>query len=989
MFVIFRKTLLLVILCMNLVILPAQNMQHRITKWLQTYDSICPSGKQPQLERLRLSPHTHQCRIYLNKNFANIPVRPELLQRMQNELKKIIGKKYQIDIYIGNQLINDLIPNYYRETHIRDLNRLAPSNVQTAPLTQNLSRPYTITQGLQGRHIALWNSHGWYYEAKLDRWEWQRARLLQTVEDKLTTAYVLDYLLPMLENAGANVLLPRERDTQCHEIVVDNDGSSSEANYIEYGKRFLFIKNNAAGFGWHAEAYIDSANPFREGTCVAMRTDTLGSATVVWQPTFPVSGYYAVSVAYHSQEKSTVARYMVQHAAGNTYIDVNQTIGGGTWVYLGTFFFKKGLHEDGKVVLSNWSKDKKHIITADAVRFGGGMGNVARYADNDIGATDTLATDIDKHNRYMLSNKPRYLEGARYWMQWAGIPYGVYSPTHGHNDYIDDYAGRGYWVNYLQSSLQPAINDSGLHIPIDAVLAFHTDAGCERDSIIGTLGIFTAKTETDTFINGQLRYASRDLTDLVMTSIVDDVRRQYEPRWTRRELMNKNYAETRLPETPSMILELLAHQNFTDMQYGLDPRFQFCVARAVYKGLLRFVASQNSLSFTVQPLPVSHFALQLSNDSVRLSWHAVIDTLEPTATPTAYVIYTRRDNGGFDNGIRAHDTCITLPLPANTVMSYRITAINAGGESFPSETLTACRIPNSKRTALIINGFTRISGPESFEAADYAGFPEWLDHGVPYHRNLAYTGLQYNFDRRHPWRDDDAPGFGASAGTSDSTWVAGNTFDYPLVHGSALQKVGYSFVSCSTSAVEAGSVNLTKFDMVDWILGEQRSVGIGTRDSMLTFKTFTRSMQRIIAAYCAQGGALFVSGAHVGSDAWKFAPDKKGQQFAQDILKFTWRCNHAAHTGGLYGIRTPFKGKFDFCTQPNPYQYDVEAPDGIEPADTKARTIMRYTENNISAAIAYSGHYRVVVCGFPFEALTDVLQQTKLMQQITTFLLPQ
>ena len=82
----------------------------------------------------------------------------------------------------------------------------------------------TCALPIYNRHIALWQSHGWYYEPKLDRWEWQRARIFQTVEDLYTQSYVLPFLVPMLENAGANVLLPRERDCQTAEVIVDNDG---------------------------------------------------------------------------------------------------------------------------------------------------------------------------------------------------------------------------------------------------------------------------------------------------------------------------------------------------------------------------------------------------------------------------------------------------------------------------------------------------------------------------------------------------------------------------------------------------------------------------------------------------------------------------------------------------------------------------------------------------------------------------------------------
>lgn len=61
---------------------------------------------------------------------------------------------------------------------------------------------------LYGRNIALWSSHGYYYERTLNRWEWQRARLFTTVEDLLSASFAIEFLLPMLENAGANVFVP-------------------------------------------------------------------------------------------------------------------------------------------------------------------------------------------------------------------------------------------------------------------------------------------------------------------------------------------------------------------------------------------------------------------------------------------------------------------------------------------------------------------------------------------------------------------------------------------------------------------------------------------------------------------------------------------------------------------------------------------------------------------------------------------------------------
>lgn len=52
------------------------------------------------------------------------------------------------------------------------------------------------------------------------------------------------------------------------------------------------------------------------------------------------------------------------------------------------------------------------------------------------------------------------------------------------------------------------------------------------------------------------------------------------------------------------------------------------------------------------------------------------------------------------------------------------------------------------------------------------------------------------FRRQIPWMDDDASGFGDSYGTHETMVIAGNSFDYPAVHGEAILKAGYSFVSC-------------------------------------------------------------------------------------------------------------------------------------------------------------------------------------------------
>ena len=114
--------------------------------------------------------------------------------------------------------IEQYIPIAYRTGKIREKTFRTRNG---KPLTIDLSLPMKPGKGLYGRHIAMWQSHGRYYEQRLDRWEWQRARIFQTVEDLYTQSYVLPFLVPMLERAGAHVLMPRERDANPIEVVVD------------------------------------------------------------------------------------------------------------------------------------------------------------------------------------------------------------------------------------------------------------------------------------------------------------------------------------------------------------------------------------------------------------------------------------------------------------------------------------------------------------------------------------------------------------------------------------------------------------------------------------------------------------------------------------------------------------------------------------------------------------------------------------------------
>lgn len=955
--------------------------------------------------------------LYVNDNLQDIPIRDSNYQSITHAVGQILAQRFAdkaVKIVTDGHELRTLIP---RITLSKREKRPAFTYPAGIPLTRNLDRPYKPTRGLYGRHIAMWQSHGWYYEQGLARWEWQRARLFQTVEDKYTQTYVVPYLIPMLENAGAIVMTPRERDANPYEVIVDNDGAlAATSTYREQNGSRPWQTGRDKGFAYTKEQYKDFENPFTDGTYREAETVTKPSeaGTIAWIPDIPKTHRYAVYVAYNTQINSTDgASYTVYHKGGKTTFTVNQTMGGGTWVYLGTFMFDKGTK--GRVELTNLSKKAGQIVTADAVRFGGGMGNIARRTDGDSIATNMKSTR--KNDRlprnacqpkidypYEVSGYPRFEEAARYWLQWAGIPDSIYSPSHGKNDYTDDYKCRGIWVNYLAGGTKAVPDAKGLGIPIDLSLAFHSDAGCVYgDSIIGTLGIYQTDAYNGKYADGTSRDANRDLCDLVLTSITNDIRTLYEPKWTRRGMWNSRYFEAWTPRVPAMLLELLSHNNFADMRYGLDPRFHFTVSRAVYKGILRFLSDEYGYDYVVQPLPVSHFAAILKEkNEVTLSWQAVTDSLEPTAKAEKYIVYTRVGDTDFDNGVVVKKNSYTCKIPADQIVSFKITAINKGGESFPSEILSV-GISSAAQTkpVLVVNGFNRISAPDDFRSADdeQAGFLADQDNGVPYRNMITYVGKMKEFRRVIPWTDDDSSGFGDSYGNCEKMVIAGNTFDYPALHGAAILKAGYSFASVSRDALTAKDIlNTDDYCALDLILGKQKQSKMGRGGvTPLRFKTFDIDMQQILTRYCQAGGRVFVSGSYVGTDLWQnsVAPaNKEDQDFAQRILKYKWRDNRAALEGNIRYVASPLtedRLHLTYYNKPNEDSYVVESPDAIDPADACAYTAFRYTENNLSAGIVFGGNesdrWRTVVLGFPFEAVTGSTDRDVLMQKILQYLL--
>ncbi|MBQ9231714.1 MAG: xanthan lyase [Prevotella sp.] len=962
-----RKHLLIVllltaVLCGNSVW--AQDRSVALREKLENYfKNYKPQGAQfsriAHVTDLEIDDEDETLAIIVSDCFAEQSFTPQVVESIYEQIKKELPSpynKYDLKVKTHNYEIQELIPNRLKKH--KDKERMwGDIDYKGAPWVKNISHPHDISEGLQGRHLSLWASHGRYYDVKSGQWKWQRPKLFGTTEDLFTQTIVVPYLIPMLENAGAIVFTPRERIWQKEEIIVDNDGS--KRNYIEATSHGKWKDTDVPGFSYHEGAYDDGENPFDTGTARMVKTTNSKSrySLASYQPDFPKTGRYAVYVSYQTMDNSIDnAEYTVWHKGERTVFHVNQQMGGGTWVYLGTFEFDKGYSEFNRVTLTNQS-DRNGVVTTDAIRFGGGMGNIQR------GGT--------------TSGLPRAIEGARYYAQWAGMPYTVYSGKEGQDDYADDINVRSNMTNYLAGGSPFVPNTEGLKVPIELSLAVHSDAGYAKDGmgLIGTLSVITTNYNDGKLHAGISRLASRDFSDALLTNVTNELQSKY-GRWHRRELYDRNYSETRVPAVPSAILETMSHQNFPDMRYGHDPNFKFTLARIIYKTILRYISEQHNQACVVTPLAPDNFRIELSKNKARLSWDEVTDPQEPSASPTGYIVYTSIGGADFDNGVyvkgRSHET----ELEPNMLYHFKVVAANKGGRSFPTETLSAYYHPSAKKTVMVINGFHRLSSPAIRNNDDEQGFDLDTDPGVTYGATAGWVGRQRTFSRSQ-MGGETMNDLGWSSDELTGMFIAGNEFNYVATHAKAIASAQeYNIVSASSKAIETGKIRLKNYALVDLVLGLERNDG----HSLVFYKSFTKNMRKALTDFTQRGGALLVSGAYIGTDV----AGTEEQQFVQQTLKCAYGGQYRAENDVVEGMGT----QIPYYNRLNEEHYAATSADVLNPMPS-AFPVMRYADGQ-DAAVAYKGKdYRSFTMGFPFECIKDEQKQGSIMRGILNYLLKQ
>lgn len=213
----------------------------------------------------------------------------------------------------------------------------------------------------------------------------------------------------------------------------------------------------------------------------------------------------------------------------------------------------------------------------------------------------------------------------------------------------------------------------------------------------------------------------------------------------------------------------------------------------------------------------------------------------------------------------------------------------------------------------------------------------------------------------------------------DRMSTGANTKNYIIQYAKSLDRSQLSFDSCCNEAVSQNQVDLRKYGMVIWILGEE-----STADH-----TFTQQEQASVMNYLENGGNLFVSGAEIG---WDLEYYNNGLSFYRNYLKAQYVSDDAnvyQFSGvpgsifeGLSGLR------FDNGTHGT---YDVDWPDCIEPFGG-SRVCLNYDGTSYHAAIQYEGAFglsskigKLVYFGFPFETIYPDQDRNKIMERIVDY----
>ncbi|RKH64547.1 golvesin C-terminal-like domain-containing protein [Corallococcus llansteffanensis] len=757
---------------------------------------------------------------------------------------------------------------------------------------------------LSGKVIYLSPGHGFYRDNGLKRWATQRGNTFGVVEDFISAEVVSQELLPLLVGAGATVVPVRETDLNPLLAIVD-DG---QAGYTQDGDLGRFHASEQKGWGAPPVPMGNGVEPFTLGTTRTLDTAATDTARATWTPNVSADAAYQVYVSYGSDPtRATDAHYVVKHAGGESHFRVNQRRHGGTWVLLGRFYFKAGQHpESGAVVLQNDSAaGTGATLSVDAVRLGGGRGLLGDAAQGPL-------------------QRPRFEESARYHVQYSGAPFSVYAPSGANalsNERNADVTARPRFAAWLHEEGEDAV-----------YVAWHTNASTSGN-VVGTEAYVYGPNPVDGTLNFTGVKDSDVMAKALLAQIEKDLKREVDPNWRVRTLRSANLGEvnpTHNPEMPSVLLEMAYHDNTADAAKLKEARLRHVAARAIVQGLIKYFAARDGVAVNLPPeAPGAVVARNAAPGAVEVKWTAppLVASEEGRDAPTGYRLYQSADGRAWDEGTAVQNPEATVTLAAGTLRYFRVAAVNAGGESFPSATV-GVRVGGTP-PVLLVNAYERL---DATVACGETLTPYDLDSPLRVYLEAMNDG---SFLRQH---------------------------------GAAFAQTALPFDSATGTAVAAGLVTPTGYKLVDWSTGRGGVGGAGP----------SRAEQDALRAFVTGGGHLLLSGGRTVSTL--AAGSAEDRLFVADILR-------AAIAPGAPASRVEGSpGGFLADLAATPLDdgtlggYPVGATDVLAATGGGAE-VLRHAGTTLGAGVV-SGTTpagQVMVLGFPFEGLASNQARSRLV----------
>ncbi len=766
------------------------------------------------------------------------------------------------------------------------------------------SQELMVTPAPEGAltNIVIYCSAGHGFYADTSAWYTGRTLGNGMVED-MGNIDQLNFFVQYCLNAGAAVVPMRPVGYQTNAVILDNDDAgvtftgtwANSASTIFYG---------SPGDTPYKYAYINTTGQ----TAVARYT-----------PNLPQRGYYPVYCWTLYSGNRVRQSYRIRHSGGINEIKVNHRRVGAGWVWLGNYYFEAGTN--GYVEISNYAPGYANgvdVVVADAIRFGNGMGNIDRG--------------------FGVSGYEKELECSRYWVQdmtQQGMTNTLYDRP-GLNDNSDNVGAPTRMADYMDNEADGNYWDR-------LYLGFHSNGydGSDR----GAMGLYN----TNNTVAKQLEQQNwgRALNDEIETDLeFVDQGNGINDDWTDTtiDLLGGVYGEIDSDYNPNMnstIIEVAYHDNADDAKLLKDPGARNYIARACYQAIVKYLSASNSSvpNVLLPDPPTAVRAINTDGADVTVSWTAAATNSASGNAATSYVVYQSTNGYGFGNPTETASTSVTLTnLTPGVSYFFRVGAVNAGGESLPSEAV-GCRVsPMGRAFNLVVNGFDRFDRslcPTRYFAANISG-------SVTMVRPLQI-----------------------------------NTFDYVIQHGKGIESAGRFYDSCSHVAVISNYVRLTNYHAAYWILGEESTSN----------KTFDSTEQTLVRNFMTNGGCFFASGSEVGWDLG-YLGDANDGYFITNYLKSAFINDDAATNRATGKSGTIFDGigtvRFDDGSGPT---YNVDYPDVIASRGGSI-TSMVYgssASGSSGAAIQYSNVFRVVFMGFPFETIIDESSRTNVMARVVKF----